>query len=84
MGLLKIPESKNGSGSLAQVTLALVEVEVEVAVAVAGGFLPLGTVGCLVKLLLAFDFLALAVFFDLNELLSPFSSPSSGPFLSQN
>jgi hypothetical protein len=28
LGLLKIPESKNGSGSLAQVTLALVEVEV--------------------------------------------------------
>ena len=52
MGLLKIPESKNGSGSLAQVTLALVEV----AAAVAGGFLPLGTVGCLDKLLLAFDF----------------------------
>ena len=39
-----------GSGSLT-VTLALVEV----AAAVAGGFLPLGTVGCLDKLLLAFD-----------------------------
>ena len=51
-----------GSGSLT-VTLALVEV----AAAVAGGFLPLGTVGCLDKLLLAFDFFWFDFdFFDQN------------------
>ena len=51
-----------GSGSLT-VTLALVEV----AAAVARGFLPLGTVGCLDKLLLAFDFFWFDFdFFDQN------------------